>query len=115
MKTLFILLLLSFTINSFAQDSTKVEQYCQVVAEGILFSNKVSIDIHYGEARNAFKDYRLKDDAGKIKKFNSLIDGLNYLGRQGWKLVNAFPVSRASGSPEYYYIFKKEFDKSEVE
>jgi hypothetical protein len=115
MKTVFIFLLLTASLTGFSQDTTKVEQYCQVIAEGILFSNKVAIDIQYGEARNAFRDYRLKDEDGKVKKFNSLIDGLNYLGKQGWKLVNAFPIAKASGSTEYHYIFKREFDKADVD
>ena len=115
MKTVFIFLLSMASLTGFSQDTTKVEQYCQVIAEGILFSNKVAIDIQYGEARSAFKDYRLKNEEGKVKKFNSLIDGPNHLGKQGWKLVNAFPIAKASGSTEYHYIFKREFNIADIE
>lgn len=92
-----------------------MEQYCEVVATGKLLSNKVTIDIDYGEERSIWKDHRIKDDNGKFKKFNSVIDAINYLGKLGWKLVNAFPVSTGNGPMVYHYVFKKEFEKSEIE
>jgi len=40
---------------------------------------------------------------------------LNYMGRNGWKLVNAFPAySSANSAPVYHYVFRKEFLKSET-
>ncbi|MEI9909097.1 MAG: hypothetical protein WDO71_05170 [Bacteroidota bacterium] len=112
----FILLLLLFAFKIDAQqDTAKVEQYCEVVATGRLLSNKVTIDIDYGDERSIWKDHRLKDDEGKLKKFNSVIDAINYLGKDGWKLVNAFPVSAGNGPMVYHYVFKKEFPKSETQ
>ena len=101
-------------INSFAQDTTKVEQYCEVVATGRLLSTKVTIDIDYGEERSAWKDNRLKDENGKLIKFNSVIDALNYLGKNEWKLVNAFPISSTNEPNVYHYVFKKEFPAAET-
>jgi len=85
-----------------------------VIATGKLLSNKVTIDINYGEARSFWKDYRVKTEEGKLKKFNSVIDAINYLGKDGWKLVNAFPVSAGNGPMVYHYIFKKDFPISET-
>lgn len=113
-KILFAFLLLA-SVHSYAQDSTKVEQYCQVTATGRLFSNKVTIDVDFGEERSIWKDHRLKDEDGKLKKFNTTIDALNYLGKQGWKLVNAYPVTNTNGVSFYHYLFKKSFAKSETE
>ena len=101
-------------INSFAQDSAKVEQYCEVVATGRLLSAKVTIDINYGEERSVWKDNRLKDENGKLIKFNSVIDALNFLGGNGWKLVNAFPISSTNEPTVYHYVFKKEFPAAET-
>jgi len=114
MKKILTLAGLFFSLHVFAQDSTKVEQYCEVTASGKLFSTKVTIDVDYGEERSFWKDHRLKDDDGKLKKFNSVIDALNYLGKMGWKLVNAYPVYNGSSSNIYHYVFKKEFTKAEV-
>ena len=116
MKKSIIVFCLFIAIRSNAQqDIPKVEQYCEVVATGRLLSNKVTIDIDFGEERSMWKDNRLKDDNGKLKKFNTIIDAINYLGKDGWKLVNAFPVTTTSGQMIYHYVFKKEFSKAETE
>ena len=114
MKKLFLLTLLVSSLHSFAQDSTKVEQYCRLVAINKLFSNKVNIDVDFGEERKFFTDNRMRDEeTGKLKKFNTVTDALNYLGSQGWVLVNAFPVTEGSSST-YHFYFRKLFRKEEV-
>jgi hypothetical protein len=116
MKKLFTFAFLFFTISSFAQDSEKVEQYCKLVVTPRLLSTKVTIAVDYGEERSVWKDNRLKNDDGKLIKFNTEIDALNYLGKQGWKLVNAYPVTVGTNTnPTYHYVFRKEFSKAETE
>ena len=112
--TLLFCLIIALETNA-QQDTTKVEQYCEVVATARLLSTKVTIDIDYGEERSIWKDNRLKDENGKLKKFNTTIDAINYLGKNGWKLVNAFPVLNGNGPMVYHYVFKKEFSKAEAE
>lgn len=108
------LLLISFS-QSFSQtDTAKIEQYCAVVASPRLLSTRVTIDIDYGEGRSVWKDNRLKTDEGKVKKFNSVIDALNYMGNSGWQLVNAFPISTGNNTFAYHYVFRKSFLKSEA-
>lgn len=114
MKKLMFLILIFVSFNSFAQDSTKVEQYCRLVAFNKLLSAKVNIDVDFGDERKFFRDNRLRDEeTGKLKKFNTVIDALNYMGAQGWTLVNAFPVFDGSNSTFHYY-FKKLFPKEDV-
>ena len=109
-----ILLILFISITTFAQsDTTKVEQYCEIVATPRLLSSKVTIDINYGEERSVWRDNRLKTDEGKVKKFNSVVDALNYMGKEGWVFVNAFPVT-GNNNQIYHYVFKKLFSKTEV-
>ncbi|MEO5783704.1 MAG: hypothetical protein ABIQ07_10555 [Ginsengibacter sp.] len=107
-----IILLSSFQL--FAQsDADNVEQYAEVVASPRLLSSKVTIDIDYGEERSIWKDNRIKTDEGKLKKFNTVVDALNYMGKDGWKLVNAFPYITGN-TQVFHYVFKKSFPKSEV-
>lgn len=113
MKKIFIILFLCFAIQGMAQET--VEQYCEVVATPKLLSSKVTIDIDFGEERSIWKDNRLKTEEGKLKKFNTTIDALNFMGKQGWKLVNAFPVYTSSSTQVYHYVFRKEFLKSDTE
>ena len=116
MKKFTFLLFLFIGIKSYAQqDSNRIEQYCEVVVTEILLSNKVTVDIDYGEERKRMKDNRVKEENGKSKKFNTVIDALNYLGKNGWQLVNAFPFTTKSGPIDYHYVFKKEFLKTDTE
>lgn len=116
MKNIIIIALILFSsFSSFAQSETdKVEQYAEVVATPRLLSSKVTIDIDYGEERSIWRDNRLKEDNGKVKKFNTTIDALNYMGKDGWTLVNAFPTTVGTNSQVYHYVFKKSFPRSEV-
>ncbi|KAA9038085.1 hypothetical protein FW778_15115 [Ginsengibacter hankyongi] len=115
MKKLIITAIIVFISSvSFSQiDSSKVEQYCEVIATPRLLSNKVTIDINYGEQKSIWKDTRLKDDEGKLKKFNTVVDALNYMGKDGWIFVNAFPVLNGT-TQIYHYVFKKWFAKNEA-
>ena len=115
MKKAMIFIIIAFTsFTSFSQsDTAKVEQYCEVIATPRLLSNRVTLDINYGDERSIWKDNRLKSDEGKLKKFNSVIDGLNYMGKEGWIFVNAFPV--LSGTTAiYHYVFRKSFSKTDI-
>lgn len=116
MKPLLLFLFLLVASSTFAQDATPVEQYCELVAQGRLFSRKVTIDVDFGEERKFFSgDTRMKDEvSGKIKKFNSVVDAINYMGAEGWTLVNAFPITEGSGPMVYHFYFKKLFAKTEV-
>ena len=115
MKKLFVVfIVLCCSLQSFSQtDTGKIEQYCAVIASPRLLSSKVTIDIDYGETRSVWKDNRLKTEEGRAKKFNTVVDALNYMGNNGWQLVNAFPVSTGTNSFVYNYVFRKIFLKSE--
>lgn len=108
-----IVLLSSVVLNA-QTDTTKVEQYCRIIATPRLLSNKVTIDIDFGDEKSFWRDTRLKTDAGKLKKFNTIIDAMNYMGREGWIFINAFPV-RMGETEIYHFAFKKQFSKSELQ
>lgn len=116
MKRIILLAFLAVSFSTFAQqqDTTRVEQYCRLVANNRLLSARVNIDVDFGDERKFFKDNRLRDEeTGKLKKFNTVVDALNYMGAQGWQLVNAFPVSDGTNVALHYY-FRRSFLKEEV-
>ena len=113
-KILLIGIVLLRSIVSISQtDSAKIEQYCQIIATPKLLSNKVTIDIDFGEEKSFWRDTRLKAEAGKVRKFNTIIDALNYMGREGWIFINAFPV-RIGETEIYHFAFRRQFPRSEV-
>lgn len=108
-KALFLLLLAPQAL--WAQ---KMERYCEMVATPRLMSSKVTISVDFGDEAGLFRDRRIKDDDGRAVKFNTLIDAMNYMGSQNWKLVNAFPISNGTNTAVYHFYFKKEYDASEL-
>lgn len=118
MKQLLLLLIIGTSLHlpaqSVSKDST-IEQFC-IVRVYFVFG-KVSIDLDYGQERKLWdwsKNVLKEDETGKARKFNSIADGLNYLGKLGWKLVAAVPiVGDKTSSTEY--IFKKEFSMSSLQ
>jgi hypothetical protein len=114
MKKLVLLLALC---PSFAFAQEKVEQYCELISQNKLLSNKVTIEVDFGEEKRGIfsRTPRIKDELGKVKTFNTTIAALNYMGSIGWKFVDAYPVSDAGTTKTLHYYFKREFDKSELE
>lgn len=115
MKKIVLIVCLIGSFSALAQDSTRVEQYCRLVAQNRVLSNRVNIDVDYGDERKLFSDNRMRDEeTGRIKKFNTVVDALNYMGSQGWTLVNAFPVSDGTSNITLHYYFKKSFRREEL-
>jgi hypothetical protein len=116
MKKVFVVLFLQVAAMAvFAQnDTTKIEQYCQIIATPRLFSNKVTIDIDFGEQKSFWEDSRMRTFDGRLKKFNTIIDALNFMGKEGWIFINAYPV-RNGNTEVYHYGFRKQFPKSEIQ
>ena len=107
-KIIILLIIVSVHFVSYGQTpKTTVEQYCQVIATPKLLSNKVTIEIDFGEERSIWKDNRLRTYSGRVKKFDTIIDALNFMGREGWSFVNAYPVTFGTGVI-YHFAFKKE-------
>ena len=92
----------------------KMERFCEMVATARVLSSKVTISVDFGEEAGIFKDRRIKDDDGQAVKFNTLVDAMNYMGSQNWKLVNAFPITNGNGAAVYHFYFKKEYDASDL-
>jgi hypothetical protein len=114
MKKLLLCAILMPLLASAQSDTSKIEQYCSVNVFPRLLSNKVTVDVDFGEVKSVWRDSRIKDEAGKLVKFNSYIDAMNYMGRQGWKLVNSLVIN-SNNTTYYSYLFRKEFAKSEVD
>jgi hypothetical protein len=72
-------------------------------------SNKVTIEIDFGQFRSIWADNRLKDSkTGERIIFNSMIDALNYMGIQGWEFVQAYAFwTGGSSGNVYHYLLKK--------
>ena len=116
MKKVFVvsIVLLCSIVSAAQTDTCKVEQYCQLIATQKILSNKVSIDIDFGEEKSFWRDTRLKTDDGKIKKFNTIIDAMNYMGKYGWIFISAYPV-HTGDTERFHFAFKKQVAKADIQ
>lgn len=88
-----VLAFITVIILSFRSDPDPEKwQYCTVTVSGSPFSAKVSVFVDYGQHNGARpkKENFMKDSTGEIMGFNSPIDALNYLGKDGWKCITGY-------------------------
>jgi hypothetical protein len=115
-KTILILLAVSLfgfanaysqTVNGVLIKDIEV-QYIQIVGTAQVTSNRVSIEIDFGQLNKVFssKDTQVKDENGKLMKFNSMIDALNFFSKHGYKFVNAYAIT-TNNQNVYHYIMEK--------
>ena len=82
MKTILLTIAILIFSNVFSQGKNEklVEQYCRVELTGKLFTDRWQIEVDLGDKK---RDRRLRDAANKILTFNTEIDALNYMGKEG--------------------------------
>jgi hypothetical protein len=112
MKHLFITTMFGITaMFSKAQQTTTIEQYCTVKIYYSIIADGTTITIDEGNDDAVMHRIgkRLRDSSNNLIRFKSLVDALNYMGKQGWKLVHT--VSNSTDNSDYLYLFKREVKK----
>lgn len=86
--------------------------YCEIVGTSNLGGNKVTVEIDFGQQTKFMSDHRLVDETGKVIKFNSMVDAMNWMGKDGWEFVQAYGITSASGSRNvYHFLLKKDISQ----
>ncbi len=67
---------------------------------------KLVVSIDYGQKVKFGQTQTIKDAEGKTKTFNSEVDALNFMSKNGWVFVNSYPVT-IGGSNIYKYLMKR--------
>lgn len=89
--------------------------FCEIVGTSNLINTKVSVEIDYGQKNTFWKnDNRLVDENGNVVKFNSMIDALNYLGKQGWSFEQAYVVSHGEVNVYHYLLSQLVDDETQT-
>lgn len=121
MKKTFLIALISLsslalkaqTVNDVPIKDIDVE-YVQIVGSSRTFSNKLSIEIDFGQKTKFFSlndDTTLKDEQGKTLVFNSMIDALNFMSKNGYEFVNAYTMS-VDNQKVYHYLLRNKKSKA---
>ena len=117
MKNLITLLLTLFITFTFANAQTINDvplseidvEYIQIVGTGKFFSNKVKIDIDFGQHDSMWsnKDTRIKDKNGNNLVLNSMIDALNFMTANGYEYVNSYAITIGNQNVYHYLLSKR--------
>lgn len=86
-------------------------EYIQIVGTAKLFSKKVNIEIDFGQVDKIFKakDTQIKDKDGKLTTFNSMIDALNFMNKNGYEFVQAYTIT-VQNQYVYHYLMRRKIE-----
>lgn len=97
------------TINGISFKDLDV-QYLQIVGTSKFLSKKLTIAIDIGQKTKYFSSNTdvtlLKDENGDGIIFNSMIDALNFMSKNGYDFVTANIIT-TEGQNVYHYLMKK--------
>ena len=101
-----LLVILSALLLSTNQ-AQAADTYCLIVGQSKVFSRKVTVTVDYGEKTGMFQDTRLRNEqTGKVEKFNSMVDALNYMSEKGWHFENAYAITTGNQNV-YHFLLKR--------
>ena len=118
-----VILLGLFVISSFALNAQTVNdipvkdidvEYLQIVGTSKLFSTKLTIQIDFGQRTRLFslgKETIVKDEDGKALDFNSMIDALNFMSKNGFEFVTAYVLTLGNQNV-YHYLLRNKKNKA---
>lgn len=101
MKKLFLVSTVCCALSFYAQVTPKFV-YAEIVGEGRFLSNKVTVSIDYGQATSFFENNKVKNEDGSNRKFNSMVDAMNYMGALGWEFQQAYVVTTGQQNVYHY-------------
>lgn len=115
MKKFIFFILVAFALNGYSQtiNGTPLKdidvEYLEIVGTSKLFSNKVTIQIDFGQENKYWKsnDNQVLDESGKPFVMNSMIDALNFLAKNGYSFEQAYVITIGNQNV-YHYLMKKE-------
>lgn len=109
---LFLALLLSyFSYSQVFIDGKNINdeegvKYCELLGMSKLLSMKVTVQIDYGQPPKLFKSQQIKDKDGKAMTFNSMVDALNFMEKNGWEYVNSYAIT-VGGNNVYHWLLRR--------
>src|SRR5690625_2777076 len=108
------LLYLSFSINGQTVNDIPIKdidtEYIQIIGTSRALSDKVNIEIDFGQDTKFFgsnKRKKIKYKDGKKIKFNSMVDALNFMSQNGFSFVQAYAFSEEKQNVHHYLMRKQ--------
>ena len=98
-------------VNRISYENENIEIFCDLISTRKFLGREESLTINYGTRDSLWTSdsvYSLL--ASDLKKYNSVIDALNYMGSEGWKEISSYSTSNNSYIVKHY-VLKKEIKK----
>ena len=102
-------------MNMAAQD--KYLAYAELLGfQKGLFSKKVKVNVDFGQEVGFWKagDMRLVSEDGKDLVFNSMVDAMNFMGKCGWKFMQAYVVTEGTQNVYHWLLAKEVSNENEI-
>ena len=116
MKKILVVLTLMFAFAiSDAQSVNDVKikdfktEYVQIVGISRFMSNKVTINVDYGQERKFFGSQIIKDENGNEVIFNGMIAAMNFFKKHGYEFKQAYVIT-VGNQNVYHWLLEKEED-----
>ena len=98
-------------IDRIVYENNKIEIFCDLVSTRKFLGTDEIITVNYGSRDSIWKNEKMFSIMpSDLKKYNSVIDALNYMGSEGWKEISSYSSSQNSYIVKHY-ILKKEIKK----
>lgn len=105
------------TVDGVHLDSIPSEYVLLQFSQAGVFNSRVVMDVQFGQLDKVFsaKDSRFLGRDGKVVRFNSVIDGVNYFADAGFEFVQAYAFAIGSPPrPVYHYLMRRS-DRGDLE
>jgi len=98
-------------VNRIVYENEKIEIFCDLVSTRKFLGTDEIITVNYGSRDSIWKNEKMFSIMpSDLKKYNSVIDALNYMGSEGWREISSHSSSQNSYIVKHY-ILKKEINK----
>ena len=83
-------------------------KYCELrVTSALMSLTKVKVYVDYGQKWKAFSRQNIMTDDKKVVRFNSAVEALNFMDKNGWDYVEQTIQNNGDGNVTYKYLMRK--------
>jgi len=98
-------------VNRISYENKNIEIFCDLISTRKFLGREENLTINYGTRDSLWtSDKMFSLLASDLKKYNSVIDALNYMGSEGWQEISSYSTSNNSYIVKHY-VLKKEIKK----
>jgi len=109
MKKIIILFCIVLSTHILIAQENNKYVYCELASYIKGMSGKQLIMIDFGQKSELQNDKIYQDEAGQPLKFESMVDAMNFMAKNGWEFVQAYvPVV-----PVSHYVLKKKINEGQ--